>query len=383
MKNLKYHSHIVRFLDKKGNKSILKMKDEYDKNGILEKITFYFQGVGSNSNLSSKNVYDFKNLTVKIDKNTKKIESREKLKEYLLNYCNTGNKLQLICPKSNCTNPNCKSYITIGNKFKTSENTKRPYFSSNCNGLHYNESELHLNTKIEIFNYLMEKRMFYLNKNSSTKIENIEIEKIFTYGNGQERRSDIYYEKHYNTLDGDLVIEKFAIEIQKSNIQYNELIERTNWYKKNDIAVFWIIVDEIFSSNKNTVNHLSKNNLDLPLLSLISFSMKQYNNRFFVYDILKKKIIALTIKQENIQKFNDLKDDHKRNMKKEYNTDNLYIISKEKKDDYYKLLPYVNNINNNNIYTDLLSASIFKETKTIMHRYYNTEKEKYEFVKFK
>ena len=326
MKTHDYHANIVRYSDKQGNKSIIQIEDKYDHNGLLKQIHFNYIGVAGSSGQKDTIIYDFENLTVNGKLKTfkgKPLETKEDLKDFMLDYFNSGEKVQLICAKEGCTDHNCKPQLNIGNKIHKAENTKRPYFSSNCNGMNYGESMEHLNTKIEIHKYLVKKQTDYLKTNNKTKIENIEIEKIFSFGNGQERRADVYYEKHY-IKNNEQMIEKFAIEVQRSNISYEELIERTNWYKQNNIATVWIVVDPIFDSDKETIDLLSKKDFNLPLLSLISFSMKMNNNRFYIYDIQKKKIIPLTIKQENIEKLNEANELEQKELKSKFSTDNLY-----------------------------------------------------------
>ena len=74
----------------------------------------------------------------------------------------------------------------------------------------------------------------------------------------------------------------------------------------------------MFNKDENTISLLSKNNFGLPLLSLISYSMKKYNDRFFVYDSSMKKIIPLTVQQENIKSFNEISPDEQREIKSKF-----------------------------------------------------------------
>lgn len=388
MKTDNYHANTVRYLDKKQNKSLIQFNDEYDQNGILKRITFIFIGVGSSSGMSMEYVYDFEKLTINNIPFYKenKLGSKEDLKDYLLNRFNKNPNFTLICPKEDCNDPNCKPNLSIGNKIEKSENTKRPYFSSNCNGINYGESAEHLNAKIQIHKLVVEKAASYAKKNSSTRIENIEIEKTFSFGNGQERRADIYYEKHYVKNNAELVIEKFAIEVQRSNINYEELTERTNWYKNQGITTFWIVVDDMFKSDPERVEALSKKDFGLPLLSLISFSMKNYNHRFYIYDDKKRKIIPLTIQQAKITQFNDIEEEEQRKFKSKFSIDKLYIISniKEPNDNQYcQLLAYKTNRTSYNIGVDILSFSVFSESKDLKQNVWDKITGKYVFAQFK
>lgn len=388
MKTHDYHANIVRYLDKQGNKSIIQIEDKYDQNGLLEQIHFNYIGVAGSSGQKDTIIYDFKNLTVNGKLKTykgKPLETKEDLKNFMLDYFNNGEKVQLICAKDGCTDPNCKPQINIGNKIQKADNTKRPYFSSNCNGMNYGESIEHLNTKIEIHKYLVKKQTDYLKTNNKTKIENIEIEKVFSFGNGQERRADVYYEKHY-IKNNEQIIEKFAIEVQRSNISYDELKERTNWYKDNDIATVWIVVDSIFDSDKEIIDLLSKKDFNLPLLSLISFSMKMNNNRFYIYDNQKKKIIPLTIKQENIENLNEANELEQKELKSKFSTDNLYIISNNREngnDKYYQTLEYKIHRNSASVGIELTNLGIFQDSKDLIHKIYDKESKSYKFMHFK
>lgn len=389
MKTHYYHANIVRYLDKQGNKSIIQIDDKYDKDGLLKEIHFNYIGVAGSSGQQATTIYNFESLTV--NRNPKKfkgklVETKEELKDFMLDYFNNGKRVQLICAKENCDDPNCKPQINIGNKIQKSDNTKRPYFSSNCNGMNYGESVEHLNAKIDIHKHLREKQTYYLKKQLKTQIENLEIERVFSYGNGQERRADVYYEKHYMNKNNEIVIEKFAIEVQRSNISYDELQERTQWYKNQNIAVIWIVVDSTFSSNSEIIEELSKKNFRLPLLSLISFSMKMNNNRFYIYDSKMKKVIPLTIQQENIEKLNDSPEVEQREFKSKFSTDNLYIISnnrENKNEKYYQLLSYKLNRNNLNIGLELTSFGIFEETKDPIPKIWDKLDGSYKYMHFR
>ena len=207
-----YNANTVRYLDNNNNKSLIQFNDEYDKNGLLKKLTFSFIGVGSSSGNSKDNVYDFEKITINDNPFLLKdgtLGTKEDLKNYLLNYFNKNEKLKLICPKESCNDPNCKLHLSIGNKITSTNNTKKPYFASNCDGINYGESLEHLNTKINIHKLLMERSVFCEKNNTKTKIRNIEIEKTFSMGNVQERRADLYYEKEYETKNGcGTVVEK-------------------------------------------------------------------------------------------------------------------------------------------------------------------------------
>lgn len=380
-----YRANVVRYLDSQNNKSLIQFNEEYDSTGILKEITFSFIGVGSSSGKAEDNIYNFDNVTINNKPFTLKDGSngtKEDLKNYLLNYFNKNQKLKLICPKESCNDPNCKPHLSIGNKITQTENTKKPYFASNCDGINYGESQEHLNAKINIHKLLMEKCIYFAKSKTKTQIQNIELEKTFSYGNGQERRADVYYEKVYETKTG-LVTEKYAIEVQRSNIKYDELTERTEWYKNNDIATLWIVVSDIFNSDSATINILSKNDFNLPLLSLVSFSMKNYNDRFFVYDSNIKKIIPLTVQQENLTIFNELEPEEQKKVKSKFSTDNLCIISNQKIDDKnYQLLSYKSNRNNKNIGVDLLNFGIFNKDKKIYQKLWNNDKKSFEYVHF-
>lgn len=388
MKTHDYHANIVRYLDKQGNKSIIEIKDEYDQAGFLEKISFNYIGFGSNSNKRNTIIYDFKNLTVdgkQKEFKGKLLETKEELKDFMLNYFNNGKKVQLICAKEDCTDPNCKPQINIGNKINKTEHANRPHFSSNCNGMNYGESIQHLNTKIEIHKQLVKKQTDYIKTNNKTQIKNLEIEKVFSFGNGQERRADVYYEKHY-VKNNELVIEKFAVEVQRSNISYEELKQRTNWYKNNDIATVWIVVDSIFSSDTEMIEKLSKKNFGLPLLSLISFSMKMNNNRFYIYDSKMKKIIPLTIQQENIEKLNDSLEVEQRELKSKFSTNNLYIISNNRENEnekYYQILPYKLNRTSSHIGIELTNLGIFNQSKDLIPKIWDKLEGGYRYMHFK
>lgn len=379
-----YRSNVVRFVDKKNNKSLIQFNDEYDDNGLLKTITFSFIGVGSSSGILKDTVYDFENITVNNQPYLKdgRLATKEELKDYILNLFNKNPKFNLVCPKETCNDPNCKPHLSIGNKITQSQNTKQPYFSSNCAGIDYDETPEHLNAKINIHKLLMEKASYYTKKNSSTKIENIEIEKSFSFGQGQERRADVYYEKHYLKSNGDLQIEKFAIEVQRNNISYEELLERTQWDKEQGIATFWVVVDKIFDRKPEAVDNISKKDFNISLLKLISFSMNQYKDRFFIYDDKIKKMIGLTIQQKDIAQFNNLDEYSQKNIKSKFSIDNLYVISNIKENNNYKLLPYKVGRNNLNVGSDILSFGVYQEEQTLVHKVWNKNDKKYEFANF-
>ena len=388
LKNDIYHANIVRYLDKKGNKSIIQIEDKYDQKGLLKQILFHYIGVSSSSGKEATTIYDFQNLTVNGKSKEfkgKLVKTQEELKIFMLDYFNTGKKVQLICAKEDCNDPNCNPQINIGNKIKKIDNTKRPYFSSNCNRVNSGESIEHLNTKIDIFKYLLRKQAYYLKTNNQTKIKNIEIEKTFCYGNGQERRADVYYEKYY-MKNNELIIEKFAIEVQRSDISYEELEERTNWYKKNGIATVWIVVNSMFSSDKDTIDSLSKKDFNLPLLPLIKFSMKMNNGRFYIYDNKKSKIIPLTVYQENIEKLNEENEVEQRKMKLKFSTDNLLIISNNLQngnDKYYQTVLYRSHRDSSSVGIELTNLGIFPETNDLIHKIYDKKSASYKFMHFK
>lgn len=385
-----YRSNIVRAEDKDQNQYIIQFRDQYDEKGLLQKLEFTFVKVGNTKGHFFTHIYDFENLTLnnkpvnkfkKLDGIEEKVINKEDFKQEILQKFNQ--RIKLICPKEECNLEDCRPQINLGNKIFHDKNAKQPYFSSSCNGISYGESEIHLGSKIEIHKLLWRKALEAEKNNRSTKIKNIEIEKSFSMGNGQERRADVYYEKHYNNKNGELIVNKFAIEVQRSNINYENLSERTNWYKNNGIATFWIVVDEIFSNNEETIMALSKKNFGLPLLSLISFSMKKYNDRFYVYDRYKSKFLVLTVQQNNLKEFNLLEDSDKRNIKTEFSTNNLYLISTEKEnDEHYKLLNYKSNRDNISIYHDILCFDCFNNSKDIMHKCWNEKNHKFEIVKF-
>lgn len=379
-----YRSNVVRFVDKKNNKSLIQFNDTYDNNGLLKEMTFSFIGVGSSSGTVKDNVYNFENITINDQPYLKdnKLATKEEFKDYILNLFNKNPKFNLVCPKETCNDPNCKPHLSIGNKITNSQNTKQPYFSSNCAGIDYEETPEHLNAKINIHKLLMEKASFYSKKGSNTKIENIEIEKTFSFGDGQERRADVYYEKHYLKSNGELQVEKFAIEVQRNNINYEQLQERTQWDKEHGIATFWVVVDTIFDRNPEVVESMSKKDFNIPLLKLISYSMSQYQDRFFIYDDKVKKIIPLTIQQKDLSQFNLLDEIQQKSIKSKFSMDNLYVISNVKENNYYKLLPYKIGRNNNNVGSDILSFGVFQEEQTLVHKVFNKNNNKYEFANF-
>lgn len=379
-----YRSNVVRFVDKKNNKSLIQFNDEYDNNGLLKTITFSFIGVGSSSGIIKDTVYDFENITVNNQPYLKdnRLATIDEFKDYILNLFNKNPKFKLVCPKDTCNDPNCKPRLSIGNKITQSTNTKQPYFSSNCAGIDYDETPEHLNAKINIHKLLMEKASNYIKKNSSTKIENIEIEKSFSFGEGQERRADVYYEKHYLKSNGETAIEKFAIEVQRNNISYEELLERTQWDKLQGIATFWVVVDKIFDRQQEVVDSISKKDFNIPLLKLIGFSMNQYKDRFFIYDDKIKKIVPLTVQQKDLSQFNNLDEQQQRTIKSKFSLDNLYVVSNIKENNYYKLLPYKLGRNNSNIGVDILSFGVNQEEQTLVHKVWNKENKKYEFANF-
>lgn len=382
-----YRANTARFLDSQNNKSLVQFTDEYDNNGILHKISFSFIGIGSSSGIVRDFVYDFENLTVNgkpyIYKKENRPGTKEELKEHILAVFNKNPNIRLVCPKEDCTDENCRPQLSIGNKITSSENTKQPYFASNCKGIHYIETPEHLNAKINMHKLLMEKAASYSKKGSSTRIENIEIEKGFSSGDGVERRADVYYEKHYNKATGETVVEKFAIEVQRDNITHEELVERTQWYKDNKIAPFWVVVSNIFNSDINSVENLSKKDFGSSLLTLISYSMEQYNDRFFIYDHDIKKVIGLTVLQEGIKNYNNVSEPEQKKLKSKFSVDNLQIISNVKEDNkHYKLLPYKASRSQSNIGTDLLSFGVFADTHNIVHKIWNNSNKKYEFAHF-
>lgn len=379
-----YRSNVVRFVDKKNNKSLIQFNDEYDNNGLLKTITFSFIGVGSSSGTVVENVYDFENITVNNQAYLKdnRLATKEEFKDYILNLFNKNPKFNLVCPKDTCNDPNCKPHLSIGNKITQSQNTKQPYFSSNCAGIDYDETPEHLNAKINIHKLLMEKASYYTKKNSSTKIENIEIEKSFSFGEGQERRADVYYEKHYLKSNGETAVEKFAIEVQRNNISHEELLERTQWDKQQGIATFWVVVDKIFENKPEVVDSISKKDFNIPLLKLIGFSMNQYKDRFFIYDDKVKKIIPLTIAQKDLAQFNNLNDVQQKSIKSQFSLDNLYVISNVKENNYYKLLHYKVGRNSSNVGVDILSFGVHQEEQALLHKVWNKNDKKYEFANF-
>lgn len=379
-----YRSNVVRFVDKKNNKSLIQFNDEYDDNGLLKKITFSFIGVGSSSGILKDSVYDFENISVNDQPYLKdnRLATIEEFKDYILNLFNKNPKFNLVCPKENCNDPNCKPRLSIGNKITQSTNTKQPYFSSNCAGIDYDETPEHLNAKINIHKLLMEKASYYTKKNSSTKIENIEIEKSFSFGEGQERRADVYYEKHYLKSNGELQVEKFAIEVQRNNISYEELQERTKWDKEQGIATFWVVVDKIFDRKQEVIDSISKKDFNIPLLKLIGFSMNQYKDRFFIYDDQVKKIIPLTIIQKDLAQFNNLDEYQQKSIKSKFSMDNVYVISTIKENNYYKLLPYKVGRVHNQVGSDILSFGVYQEEQTLVHKVFNKNSNKYEFANF-
>lgn len=382
-----YRANTARFLDSQNNKSLVQFTDQYDNNGILQKISFSFIGIGSSSGIIRDFNYDFENLTVNgkpyIYKKENRPGTKEELKEHILAVFNKNPNIKLICPKEDCTDENCCPQLSIGNKITSSENTKQPYFASNCKGIHYVETPEHLNAKINMHKLLMEKAVSYSKKGSSTRIENIEIEKGFSSGEGVERRADVYYEKHYSKANGETVVEKFAIEVQRDNISHEELIERTQWYKDNKIAPFWVVVSNIFDSDKDNIESLSKKDFGSSLLTLISYSMEQYNDRFFIYDNSIKKVIGLTVMQDNLKNYNNVVDIEQKKLKTQFSVDNLHIISNVKEDNKnYKLLPYKASRGQSNIGSDLLSFGVFADTHNIVHKTWNNSAKKYEFAHF-
>ena len=84
-----YNANTVRYLDN-NNKSLIQFNDEYDKDGLLKKLTFSFIGVGSSSGNSKDN--DFEKITVNDNPFLLKdgtLGAKEDLKNYILNFYNT------------------------------------------------------------------------------------------------------------------------------------------------------------------------------------------------------------------------------------------------------------------------------------------------------
>jgi len=380
----KSRSNTARFMDYQGNKGIIQLNDKYNNQGLLENMGFTLIGTGTNSHLVSDESYDFTTFKKTITKNNSltnekkssiiQYSSKEEMKLNLLKRFNDS-KIKLLCSKDGCADPECCPKLSVGNKIFNSVNTKSPYFSSSCNASEYYESELHLNTKIDIFQNLLQR-----SRKPNSSIKNVEIEKVFNFGNGQERRSDVYYEKHYSDKNGEPIIEKISIEVQRSNIDYDELKERTDWYKKNNIGVLWVVVDTMF--NKNNVENLHKKDFKLPLLTLISFSMKEYNNRFYVYDSDCKKVMALTVQKKEVLTFNESNQEFKIKFKNDFSTNSLYLVSNKKNQEgFYELKKYKDSRLSNDIYSDFGSFKVFPDS-TIIHRGWDQNKKKYEVVKF-
>lgn len=89
------------------------------------------------------------------------------------------------------------------------------------------ESELHMNTKLSIYNYLL---------NHGAK--NVEMEKFLG-----DNRPDVYFEKDDN---------KIAIEVQISNLTFEEIQRRTLLYLEKNIHVLWISPIEEFKVHKDS-----------------------------------------------------------------------------------------------------------------------------------
>lgn len=365
-------SNIARYIDKQNNQSIVKIEEKYSDQGVLEAVMANFIGTGSSSGQESSIMYDFKNK-VRIGKVTEHFDSEETLKEKLLDFFNKNPNLKLCCTKKDCVDPDCQPKFKVGNKMFGNKNAKAPYFTSTCNATEYYESEAHLRAKINIYHSLKK----YSEK--SKYIQNVMIEKVFSNGSGQERRADVYYEK---VINGKVI--PVAVEVQRSNVSYDELKERTQWYKDNGIAPFWVIIDDMFSANEEVVSMLSKKNFKVPLLSLVSYSMEIYGNRFFVYDNEKDKVMALTIYQDNLLDFNGMPKEAQSLIKSKFSTDNLYIIGNGKETTgKYELLPYKKHRLDfaKNIYSDIAAFGIFEDDMKMKNVAWNNELKYFEFKK--
>ena len=381
-------SNTVRFEDAIGNVNILTLKEEYQQ-GLMTKINFSMFGTGTNSHIVMEEIYDFKNLTrtrhindLKREPHVRTLQdsftSIEDTKKEILQRFNNKEKFKMLCNKQDCNDPACSSKLSVGGKISEAINTKAPYFSSKCNAIVYAESDEHLNTKLAIYRTVYDKQQYYLKTKSSTQIKELALEKPF----GTERKPDVYYEKHYTNKDGEVAIEKFAIEVQRSNASYEELQERTKWYKDNGIAVMWVIADKLLEKNQGQV--LAADGLNLPLLSLISHSQEMYNNRFFIFDNEEKKILSLTLQTDKIQLFNKMDLTHKNQVKKNSSVDNLFIISNiPDGDTTVKLLNYKDNRDSKQkMYTDITTLGSFKNTLTVTDKFWNEVSKKFQFKKF-
>jgi competence CoiA-like predicted nuclease len=260
-------------------------------------------------------------------------------------------------------------------------NAKAPYFSTDCNATQYKESVEHLETKFGMFRAIFATQQ--KSKNKKTKIYGLTIEKIFNNGSGQERRADVYYEKEYKLADDTIKREKYAIEVQKSNASYENLEERTRWYKNNGIAVIWVVVAPIF--NKEAVEVLDKRSFNIPLLSLVSHSLKINDNRFFVFDLQEEKLISLTLNNPNFKNFNNLDENSQRITKKKLTREDLLIVSNELDEDgHAKLLPYMENRKTGrNFYTAITTLSASYSKLEIQDKVYDLSSKTFKFKKFK
>jgi competence CoiA-like predicted nuclease len=384
----KNRSTTVRFLDQKGNKNILSLKEQYD-NGLMTHINFSMFGTGSNSHIIMEENYDFQTLTrtrlvhnLKKDPNTATFVDTfidiPQVKKEILNRFNDKTKFHMTCNKSDCNDPNCFSKLSVGGKITETKNTKAPYFSSQCNAIIYQESDEHLNTKLAVYRTVYEKQQYYAKTKSTTQIVNLELEKPF----GTERKPDVYYEKHYTNKEGVLSVEKYAIEVQRSNASFDELTERTNWYKENGISVMWVIADKLFE--KNNITLLEHEKFNSPLLATISHSMALYNNRFFIFDNAEKKILSLTLQNPKIAAFNNMDVSARNYVKKTTSIHNLYIVSNIPQDDNtVKLLDYKSNRDSKSkMYTDITTLGTFKDSFGISDKFWNDQKKQFQFKKF-
>jgi hypothetical protein len=326
-------SNVARYKDKKGNRSIVYIEEAYSSENKLEKIIVNFIGVDSSHGEESRVIYDFKNKSYKKSVNGSIVKednnsSEEKLKAHLLHFFNDNDKITLSCTKKDCVDPKCRPIFKAGNKMFGNENAKAPYFTSTCNTVAFNETEEHLQSKVKIYQYLRETQSPY--------IRNVQIEKTLTSEDGTYRRADVYYEK---LVKGEFI--PIAIEIQRNNISEEEFKERTEWYKREKIAPFWIIVDKMFSPTEEKVNALSKKNFNFPLLKIMGACMQMYTNRFFVYDSATHKVLALTVYQDKFTKLTTLPEKEKEIVMSNFSVKNLFLISNTiEENGKYKVLSY-------------------------------------------